>query len=253
MVHGGQFSTSLSYKELVMILGIMQPYFFPYIGYFSLIKSVDKWIVFDSVQYIKRGWIERNRILSSNGSPFYIKVPLNKFHRHSLIKDVTIKNTENWSLKMLEQIKSYKKYAPFYHNVYSFLEESFEFKTNSIVEQNVYLLKKTCEYLEIPFNYEVFSEMNLSIDQPKAPGDWALNICKSLRAKEYINPIGGMQLFNKDMFEKSNIKIKFIKSRMVKYYQGPGEFHPWLSILDVMMFNDINKIHEILDNCEFIK
>ena len=185
-----------------MKLGIMQPYFFPYLGYYSLIKHTDRWIVFDTPQFIRHGWIERNRILKPKDGWQYIKVPLLKYKRETPIKEIIINNDINWKDKILAQLTHYKKRAPFYLDTIKLLEEIFVYKTKSITKLNVNILKKTCEYLNINFNYDIFSEMDLEIITPKVPDEWALNICRALNADKYFNLPGGVEFFECRMSNK---------------------------------------------------
>ena len=115
-----------------MTLGIMQPYFFPYLGYFQLINKVDTFILLDEVQFIRHGWIERNRVLNSNEGWQYIKVPLIKHSRSTLIKDSLIRSSEVWKSKILAQLSCYKRKAPFYNQVIQFLEEILSINFDTI-------------------------------------------------------------------------------------------------------------------------
>lgn len=237
-----------------MKLGIMQPYFFPYLGYFSLIKYTDKWIVFDTVQYIERGWINRNRIINPNKpEDMYINIPLENHHRDILIKDVLISSNENYKDKILAQLwSSYRKRAKYFNNIYKLVEEVLALNTKSITELNVYALKKVNDYLEIPFDYEIFSKMNLTIDEVHDSGEWALNISKALNASEYVNPPGGIELFNREKFKQNNIDLKFLKINLRPYNQKKAKFIEGLSIIDVMMFNDIKTINKMLEDYTII-
>jgi hypothetical protein len=237
-------------KVFNMKLAIMQPYFFPYLGYFSLIKGTDKWIVFDQVQFIRHGWIERNRILKPDAGWQYISVPLEKHSRETLIKDIKIRKNEEWESRLFRQIEHYKKIAPYYHEVVEFLNKAFESKYDDISRLNVHLLAETCKYLSIKFNYDFFSEMSLTIEQINGPGDWALNISKALKAKEYFNLPGGMEIFDKKAFENADIKLKFLTINLTNYFQRERFFEPSLSILDVMMFNSKETISEMLNQYE---
>jgi WbqC-like protein family len=231
-----------------MKLAIMQPYFMPYIGYFSLIKQADQFILFDTPQFIRHGWIERNRILKPNGEPLYIKVPLQKYQRETEIKKLVINNSENWKNKIFAQLVPYKKKAPYYWKVVSLLKEIFEYNTESIVELNYNSLKKICEYLGILTPIKIWSEMNVDIEKVYAPDEWALNICKALHADTYYNPIGGTAFFDRSKYKKSEIELKFMETEAVIYKQFTNNFEPFLSIIDVMMFNDIEKVNYMLDN-----
>ncbi|MEI6749280.1 MAG: WbqC family protein [Bacteroidota bacterium] len=174
-----------------MKLAIMQPYFFPYLGYFSSILNSDQFILLDDVQFIRHGWIERNRILKPNEGWQYLSVPLEKHAREILIKDIRIRKIEDWKGKIFRQLEHYRNLAPYYSEVLAFLNNVFNKEFDSIVKLNAQLLFESCNYLGIEFNYQIFSEMELEILPINGPGDWALNISIAMNASEYINPIGG--------------------------------------------------------------
>lgn len=237
-----------------MRLGIMQPYFFPYLGYFSLIKHTDQWIVFDTVQYIERGWINRNRIIHpSKPEPMYITVPLKKHHQETVISDILISYDKDYPQNMLSQITTaYKKRAPYYKTIYDMVEEVVNTSFEDIVSLNVETMRHVCSYLGIPFKYQVFSKMNLSIDAVCAPGDWAFNICKAMGADGYINPISGRALFDPQKFENAGISLEFLKIHQQEYPQKKATFLDSLSIIDVLMFNSPDRVNEMLDDYELI-
>ena len=237
-----------------MKLGIMQPYFFPYLGYFSLIKNTDKFILFDVVQFIRHGWIERNRILKQDKGWQYISVPLVKHSRETLIKDIQIKNTENWKDKIFSQLQYYKKRAPFYKETIDVIKQGLNMQTDSIVKINYSTLKSVCEYLEIPFDCEIFSEMNLNIEQVNAPDEWALNITKALGYSEYWNPEGGLDFFDREKYKNAGIDLKFQKINLKPYSQrrGPENIETGLSIIDVLMFNEKSYINEMLQDYKLL-
>lgn len=232
-----------------MKVGIMQPYFMPYIGYFSLIKHTDKFILFDTVQFIRHGWIERNRILKQNGGWQYIQVPIiKKEGRDTLIKDVLINNEENWKAKILAQLQHYKKIAPYYFKTVQLLKEIFSSEYEDIVSLNRTSLQMLCEYLGINREIEVFSKMNLDIKPADAPDEWALNICSAIEgADEYWNPPGGMSFFDRTKYQEAGINLKF-QSVDIEPYNQKREFEPALSIIDVLMFNSIEEVNVMLDN-----
>lgn len=237
-----------------MILGIMQPYFMPYIGYFSLIKHTDKFILFDTVQFIRHGWIERNRILKQNEGWQYIQVPLIKIEgRSTVIKDVKINNSENWKNKIIAQLQHYKKKAPYYFKVISIINEIFISDFEDIVTLNKLSLEKICEYLGFDTQIEVFSKMNLEIEEAREPDEWALNICKAIKgADEYWNPPGGQSFFDKSKYDRENIKLKFQSIELLEYNQNRENFEIGLSIIDVLMFNSIEEVNLMLDNYTLI-
>lgn len=237
-----------------MKVGIMQPYFFPYIGYYSLIEQVDEFILLGNVQFIRHGWIERNRILKPNEGWQYISVPLEKHSQQSTIDSICIRNEERWKEKIYGQLTLYK-WAPNYKKIVELVKECIEPEQKSIMMLNKHVLEITCNYLEINTPIKLFSEMNLSIEQPNNADEWALNICKAMSetVTEYWNPPGGKTFFDVSKYAKENINVKFQKMTDCIYKQGRRqEFEPWLSILDVMMFNDIATIKEMMDNFEII-
>lgn len=238
-----------------MKIAIMQPYFFPYLGYISLIKNTDKFIFFDVVQFIRHGWIERNRILKPDGGWQYISVPLEKHALETKISEIRINNSENWRERILAQLVHYKKKANFYYKTIDVVKRGLDIETDNIVKLNANILSCIFEYLELPFNYEIFSEMDLEIESVNAPDEWALNICKALgNIDEYWNPPGGMEFFDKNKYEQNNIKLRFHNIKLKPYEQKTKtqNFEQGLSIIDVMMYNSPSEIREMLDDYELI-
>lgn len=232
-----------------MKLAIMQPYFFPYLGYFSLIDLSERFILFDTVQFIRHGWIERNRILKPNGEFLYIKVPLEKHSRNTLIKEIKIRH-ENWREKIVEQLVPYKKNAPYYQQTLNVIKSSWNIETDSIVKLNENILKTVCTYIGIKTSIEVWSELGITIDNICEPDEWALEICKKMNANTYYNPIGGIGFFKTQKYTDQSIEIYFLKSVPKLYNQFGNKFMENLSIIDVMMFNSINQIQSMLASYE---
>jgi hypothetical protein len=236
-----------------MKLAIMQPYFLPYLGYWSLIKHTDNFILFDVVQFIRHGWIERNRILKPNEGWQYIQVPLQSFSRETKIKDIKINNELDWENKIFAQLQHYKKKAPYFNNTVNLLQSILDIKQDDIVSLNKIAIEKICDYLGIEKNITIFSQMNLQIDKVNAPDEWALNICKALEnVDEYWNPPGGKGFFDKSKYDGAHIKLKFHSIITTEYNQRRNVFEPSLSIIDVLMFNSVDEINKMLDNYELI-
>lgn len=237
-----------------MKLGIMQPYFFPYLGYFQLINYVDKWIAFDNVQYIYHGWINRNRILQPGRDDWqYIITPISKHNRIANINEIVLSDTQDWRNRIIRQLEHYKKFAPFYNDTIELVSECMSFDEKYLSRFNVKILELICSKLNINFLYQYSSELNFNLGKIQEPGDWALNISYDLGASEYINPIGGKDIFNKEKFKNCNIDLKFIKQKESKYNQKNKQFIPSLSIIDILMFNDTDKIREMLNQYELIQ
>jgi hypothetical protein len=231
-----------------MKIGIMQPYFFPYIGYFQLIRSVDRFILFDNVQYIRHGWINRNRILKPSEGHQYILLQLAGYNRDTLIKDIKAVAGYEWKERILRQVEHYKKRAPYYSQVLHLLIKCFEASETNLTLLNGYYLQLVCNYIGLNFKIEVSSTMGFDYANVNDAGEWALRISEQLNAAEYINPPGGVELFDKAKFDKSNIKLSFIHPGLTEYSQRRETFEPGLSIIDVLMFNAPDKVLEMLNN-----
>jgi hypothetical protein len=222
-----------------MKIAIMQPYFFPYLGYFQLIAAVDKFVIYDDVNFINRGWINRNNILI-NGKASLINVPLNGASQNKRIKDINIVSDQKWRNTLLKTIEhSYKK-APYFDEVYYILQRAINSDVSTISEFNFIGLKTVCEYLGITTSIvtssEVYSNCNLKGQER------ILSICKKENAQNYINPCGGKELYNSEVFSKEGISLHFLKSETPPYKQFMNEFLPALSIIDIMMFCSFNDI-----------
>lgn len=230
-----------------MRLAIMQPYFFPYIGYYALINYVDRFILFDVPQFIRHGWIERNRVLKPNEGWMYVKVPLEKHSRDTAIKDVQIRTHEHWQEKILQQLIHYKKKAPYYQEVRELLNQCFDYDTPSIVDLNRHILENTCEYIGINTPIEVLTAMNLQYESAKAADEWALNISLAMGANEYVNPPGGEDFFDRKKYHDKKIKLTFLETSIEPYDQKRSIFEPGLSIIDVLMFNDPEVVNKMIN------
>jgi hypothetical protein len=232
-------------------LAIMQPYFLPYLGYFSLIKYVDKFILLDNVQFIRHGWIERNRILKPSEGWQYFRVPLLRHHREVPIKDIRIDNGQAWKKQIIDQLQPYKKLAPYFPKVIALLTDAFSQEFEGVADLNKVTLEAVCNYLGIRTPIAMFSELKLAIEPVYAPDEWALNICKAMTGvTEYWNPPGGIAFFDRSKYEANQVQLKFQRVGRGEYDQGRATFEPGLSIIDVMMFNSVEQINTMLDDYE---
>lgn len=216
-----------------MKIAIMQPYFFPYIGYFQLINMVDKFIIYDDVNYINKGWINRNNILVNNG-PSFIQVPLVAASQNRLIKDIFVVDENKWKDKLLKTIYFNYKKAPFFNQIISLLEEVLLSECRSISDLNYLTILKTCSYLNIETELirtsSIYENTNLKGENR------ILDICLKENADTYINPIGGQLLYDKIKFQEKGIVLNFINSKISPYSQNTNSFINYLSIIDTMMF-----------------
>lgn len=190
-------------------LGIMQPYFFPYAGYFSLIDYSDKFVFFDTSQYIKKGWVNRNRILNPRGGTLYITVPVTKCPRDTKINCISISKDQDWKKKFFGQISGYKKKAPYYKDTVDFLHTILDNReSNLLSELNIESTIAVCQRLGIHSQYFTFSKMDLKIETVRAPDEWALNIAKAMGGNIYVNPPGGQSFFEKRKYDEAGIELK---------------------------------------------
>lgn len=244
----------------------MQPYFFPYLGYFQLINAVDKFILYDLVNYIKKGYINRNMILNrSLNKEWPITAPLQKQSSNSKIYEVRLTESKMWKSKLLKDIYFNYKRAPNFEPTYSLINEIFNFETNLISDFNSNSLKKICNYLQI--NTEIsdkeayFDEVEQHlgvVDCDETDTNMLyptkerriLEICKREGADSYFNPIGGKTLYDKAVFKENKIDLFFLRLTEVIYDQQVDGFIPNLSIIDVMMFNSADEITKQLNKYE---
>ena len=232
-----------------MKLGIMQPYFLPYIGYWQLIHAVDTFILFDDVQFQRRAWINRNRILKHGGHWQYITIPVQKHSRDDLIKNIYTQNDMDWKEQILRQLAHYgykNCRAPFFSETENILKETFSrISSRKISHIITELIKEICNRLEINTEILLSSQQSFDYSNVHDAGDWALSIAEQMNSTQYINPIGGAELFDQEQFILKNIQLSFIKSNEIRYKQC-GPFVPSLSIVDVLMFNGIDLTKNLL-------
>jgi hypothetical protein len=163
-------------KPTAMKIAIMQPYFFPYIGQFQLIQATDRFILCDDVQYIRHGWINRNRVLKPNEGYYYITVPLAKHRSVEPIRNIRVVDDCSWKQKILRQVEHYKKKAPFYSQVCSLLSACFSKNETNITKLNALCFNKVCEYIGIDFTVEISSELGLDYTSIQQTDEWAIRL-----------------------------------------------------------------------------
>lgn len=229
-----------------MTLAIMQPYLFPYIGYWQLINSIDTFVIYDDVNFINKSYINRNSILI-NGESQQITLELLSASQNKLINKIEIGNNTQKLLKTIDL--SYKK-APFFNTVFPLLENILNQKEKNLAKFIGYSLKHISSYLEIDTKFLYSSDLNK--DNSLKAQDKIIDICKNLNANKYINTIGGRELYNKETFKENNINLNFIQSNIVEYKQFKNKFVPYLSIIDIIMFNEVEQIKNMLEQYKLI-
>ncbi|GGA90276.1 hypothetical protein GCM10011369_35530 [Neiella marina] len=224
-----------------MKLGIMQPYVFPYIGYFQLIKAVDQFVIHDDVQWIKGGWINRNRILVQ-GKPHFITLPVKKDSTLLPINERQLSaDTEQQRAKILRQIKGAYGKSPYFKQAMDVVVDSLTTPDINMARFAVHTLQTCCDYLGITTNIVCSSQ--LTKNNALQGQSRVIELNRVMAANHYINPIGGTDLYNRDDFANAGIKLSFLQSKNITYQQlGGHEFVPFLSIIDVMMHNSVDDI-----------
>ncbi len=230
-----------------MKLAAMQPYFFPYLGHFDLINQADVWIVYDVAQYIRHGWVNRNRVLHPVSGWQYILVPLRKHPYTTPINQIEIASKMDWKTQFFRRLQHYHTDAPHYSSVIDFLEGCLSGAGDNLARLNVELFRRTCCRLGIDKPIYVFSEMGLPVEQYNSPQDLALRICRVVGASEYINPPGGAGLYSAERFAEHGIKLTIQSFTNMPYDCGRFRYEPALSIIDVMMWNSPERIKHYLD------
>ncbi len=228
-----------------MRIAIMQPYFLPYISYFQLIEAVDKFVIYDDVQFIKGGWINRNYILL-NEKRYLINLLLSGAGLKT-INNIKVQTNQRKLIKTIEFV--YKK-APMFDDVFPLFLNIMEYEEKNLEKFLGNSIIQICEYLHV--NTELLLSSDINKNNTLKGQDKVIHICKLLETNSYINTITGENLYSKADFEKQNIKLKFLKSNTKDYTQFKNEFIPNLSILDVMMFNSIGEIRKMLDSYELL-
>ena len=228
-----------------MGVAIMQPYFFPYIGYFQLINAVDQFVVYDNIQYTKKGWINRNRILC-HGKDEYISLPLKKDSDFLNVDQRFLSDT--WDMekgKLLNKIKELYRKAPFFKETYEVVQACILSGERNLFDYIKQTLSLLCAYLSVKTPFIISS--SLLIDHNLKSEEKVMAICKALHATAYINPIGGTELYSKEAFRKEGIELSFLKTNAFSYPQFGNDFIPFLSIIDVMMFNARDRVQHIIN------
>jgi len=228
----------------------MQPYIFPYIGYFHLIEASDLFIFYDDVNYIKRGWINRNRILLNN-SDYLFSIPTSKASQNKLINEIKPIIDEKWKRKFYHNLDFAYKKAPYYSDVIKLVKETIETEYNDVTDLCIKSIEMVYSYLGKSFNYVKSSDYS-----PETKGlekaDRLIEITKKTGMSKYSNAIGGQTLYNKQYFKENGIELSFVKSKLQDYKQFKNDFVIGLSIIDVLMFNDKKTIIKYFDDYELI-
>ncbi len=221
-----------------MTAAVMQPYFFPYVGYFQLIAAADVFVVYDNIQYTKQGWINRNRILR-DGAAALLSLPLKQASDYLDVRERELAASFRRD-KMLNQIRASYRQAPYFDATFPLIETVVGYDENNLFRFLHHSIVKVCEYLGLTTVMRVSSQ--IAIDHGLRGQDKVIAICRALGAAIYVNTIGGVELYSREAFRAEGIQLQFIRSLPFEYPQFGGAFVPSLSIIDVLMFNPVETV-----------
>lgn len=242
MTHTQQGSYQSQNNTKLTRLAIMQPYFFPYIGYWQLIKSANRFVILDDVNYIQRGWINRNRILV-NDTPTYITLPLQNSSQNKKIFEIRIDTNNPWRSKILKTLQCTYKKSEYYDEVYETIEQIINFNTESLSEFLSNQIKIICDLLKM--DTEIVSSSRIYSNNEIKSEERIIDICKKNYAHTYLNLPGGRTIYNQSNFTNNGISLQFISTNLIPYLQRNAEsFAPNLSIIDVLMNSGIEGVME---------
>lgn len=225
-----------------MKLAIMQPYFLSYIGYFQLIEAVDCFVVYDNIKYTKKGWINRNRMLV-NGDASVFTIPLQDAPDSFDVAQRTLSHDFN-RVKLLNRFRESYRQAPNFAAVWPLLERIVMNDESSLLRYIHGAIIAVCSWLGI--GTKIILSSSVDIDHTLRGEDKVLSICQALGADRYLNAIGGQELYSKEEFQARSVELSFLQSAPIEYPQFDHPFVPWLSIIDVMMFNRSEQIRHML-------
>ncbi len=224
-----------------MKVSIMQPYFLPYIGYFQLLNISDKFIIFDDVNYINKGWIDRNRI-NVNNKDFFFKIPLEKKSQNLKINEIKIINDNTWKKKLLKTLSYNYKNAPHYESISNLIEDILFYNEKNLSRFIKNSLLKLIKFMNI--ECEISNSSEYDNPQNLKNTHRIIDICNKEKSSEYINLSGGIDIYDQNLFKKSNLNIKFISSMTeIKYNK---------SIID-LLFYELDNLNIHLNNFQFLK
>ena len=235
-------------KTIVMSLqkriAVMQPYVFPYLGYFHLIDASHLFVFYDDVHYIKRGWINRNRILL-NGSELLLTVPVAGASQNTLIIDTPLVADDKWKSKLTKTLAQAYRKAPYFSPVIELINAVIHAGHTNIADMAIDSVVSVYKYLGIEFSYTRSSSCSPGT-RGLGGADRLIAICKDQEYKHYVNAAGGKELYERRYFSDDGIELSFIECEPIEYKQFDNAFVPWLSIIDVMMFNDVAGVKELV-------
>ena len=253
-----------------MKLGMNQPYFFPYLGFYQLVSAVDRFIIYDNLNYIQYGWINRNRFLVVGGTPTYFNAVTAESSSYKKIRDIKLSPRTNWRKKLLNSFFLNYKKRPFFDETYAVIEPIILYPTDSLCELATRSIVEICRLLQIateiienPTYEELENDLQknnltevfptIKLKDPERKVFRVIAVCRMMEADQFVNATGGQALYDKAEFAANGITLSFLQSRDEPYQQtNEGEYYPGLSIIDVLMNCGRAGTIRRLDNYELI-
>jgi hypothetical protein len=227
----------------------MQPYFFPYVGYFSLFDAVDTFVIYDDVNYIKKGWVNRNNFFSLAG-PQRFTLPISKASQNTKICDLRLQPLEESKIQFFKKLAHAYGKAPYYSAVMALLTDIFDCNSAMLGDFLVNALARVNTYLDI--TVDIIRSSQCQLGAGLSGEERIIHIAKSLHAEKYITAIGGMHLYSDSAFQEHGMTLQFLKHKGTDYQQFSDIHTPYLSIIDVLMFNSPDDAMRIVKNYELI-
>lgn len=223
----------------------MQPYIFPYIGYFQLVNYVDVFVFYDDVNFIKRGWVNRNQILVNSKSNLF-SVPLVKASQNKMINETKLEKNIKWLEQFYSTLKFNYNKAPYFEQTFDLITNIFKNPHITISDLAIDSIQEISNYLGISTVFENSSD-KYSQTKGMDKADRLIKISQLCGATEYINPLGGLELYDKVYFKRKGVKLFFMKSEFLAYQQNSKSFIEGLSIIDVLMHNSKEEVLKMLN------
>jgi hypothetical protein len=233
--------------NMARTIAMMQPYLFPYLGYFQLIAAADVFVLGDDLQFIRAGWVNRNRILC-NGDARLITFPLKKDHFElPIMRRQLVDNFPDEANRIVNLIRQTYRKAPFFAQVMPLLERLIRFPQLNLALYAENAIRELCAYLQI--DTPILRGSDIALESCTDKQDRVIGIARTLSATTVLNSIGGLELYDRDHFARNGLLLRFFKMDPVVYEQFSQPFVPNLSIIDVLMFNSVERIQQLLNCC----
>lgn len=232
-----------------MLLVIHPAYFFPYLPYFQLLHAADRFLFLDDVTLIRRGWANRNRVLMA-GQPTYLTIPLEGASQNRRVDETKIFEGTDWRRRIRRTVQRCYQRAPFYARGAALLDEVLDTPADSITDLARTSVLRTCQLLGVEVEVARTSQRHPAGDLRGQAR--MIEICKREGATTYLNAAAGRHLYDRPSFDQAELELRFLQPGSIEYDQRRPGFVPGLSILDVIMFNDLPQIASMLERYQVV-